>query len=328
MKNLYTCFFLLVLTRGFAQIPTGAIGYWPFDNNAQDMSGNGNHGTATNAIPYFDRFGNPNKAYRFNGSSSKVVVPHSAGIDVGPNENLTIAIWEKAYNNSPSTIFAKHVSGNWNGYTMIAGNTADPGYCTTLNHIFFYTASGYQQDACSNSDLLKDSTWHFLLGTYNAATQINNFYVDGVLQTDVGGSAGAMTNTASLSFGNDAGTNTGFFNGVLDGARIYKRILTQSEILALYNEPNPGTTGILPANKTALNIEVTPNPGSGIFNINFSDPASEHIIEIYSSLGQLLLSKTPVSENTLIDLQNNSPGLYYLVVKGPSDYSTMKIIKE
>ena len=56
-----------------AQVPSyvpsdGLVGYWPFNGNANDDSGNGNHGTLGNVVSVADRFGNPNGAYYLNDS--------------------------------------------------------------------------------------------------------------------------------------------------------------------------------------------------------------------------------------------------------------------
>ncbi len=52
--------------------PMDLVGYWPFNGNANDESGNGNDGT-DNGLQLLtdDRFGNANSAYEFtvNGSA-------------------------------------------------------------------------------------------------------------------------------------------------------------------------------------------------------------------------------------------------------------------
>ena len=57
-----------------AQVPTyvptsGLVGWWPFNGNANDESGNGNNGTVNGATLTSDRFGEVNKAYSFDGSN-------------------------------------------------------------------------------------------------------------------------------------------------------------------------------------------------------------------------------------------------------------------
>ena len=41
----------------------GLVAYYPFNGNADDLSGNGNHGTLYGTLLTNDRFGNPNSAY-------------------------------------------------------------------------------------------------------------------------------------------------------------------------------------------------------------------------------------------------------------------------
>jgi hypothetical protein len=50
-------------------VPTdGLVGWWPFNGNANDESGNGNNGMVNGATLTEDRFGNSSAAYDFNGS--------------------------------------------------------------------------------------------------------------------------------------------------------------------------------------------------------------------------------------------------------------------
>ena len=70
-KILLSFFLILMSGMGFSQsvpsyVPTnGLVGWWGFNGNAQDGSGNGNHGTVNGATLTTDRFGNQNGAYDF-----------------------------------------------------------------------------------------------------------------------------------------------------------------------------------------------------------------------------------------------------------------------
>lgn len=229
----------LMYTGMQAQVPSGAIGDWPFDNNAQDMSGNGNHGTVSGAIPAPDRFNQPNKAYRFSGFSNYVFVPNNTSIDIAAGIDFSFAMWMKSYSSTQTAaILAKHVSGTWNGYTMIINNNFDPGYCMTPKHMLWYTASGAMEDACSDNPLIVDTLWHFIVGMHDALNNKSYLYIDNVLQSDVGQRSGTISNTSNLYFGGYINSNS--FDGVLDGARLYKRLLTSQEVTALYNEGGCG----------------------------------------------------------------------------------------
>ncbi len=51
----------------------GLVGYWPFNGNANDESGNGNHGTVNGATLSSDRNGVANSAYNFDGVDDYIV---------------------------------------------------------------------------------------------------------------------------------------------------------------------------------------------------------------------------------------------------------------
>ena len=84
MKHLLTLALLLCLgTFASAQIPSyvptnGLVGWWPFNGNANDESGNGNDGVVNGATLTEDRFGNVDKAYSFDGSNNTGVVINSS----------------------------------------------------------------------------------------------------------------------------------------------------------------------------------------------------------------------------------------------------------
>ena len=60
---------LLVVNKSQATL----VAYYPFNGNANDESGNGNNGVVHGATLTFDRFGNPNRAYHFNGIDNFIV---------------------------------------------------------------------------------------------------------------------------------------------------------------------------------------------------------------------------------------------------------------
>ena len=63
------------------------VAWYPFDGNASDMSGNGNHGTVNGATLTTNRHGQANMAYSFDGTSW-IEAPHSELINFSQNEVL------------------------------------------------------------------------------------------------------------------------------------------------------------------------------------------------------------------------------------------------
>jgi hypothetical protein len=79
MKKLFTLTFLSIFGLTFAQVPSyvptnGLVGWWPFNGNANDESGNGNNGTVNGATLTTDRNGVANSAYSFDGVNDYIDV--------------------------------------------------------------------------------------------------------------------------------------------------------------------------------------------------------------------------------------------------------------
>ena len=77
-----------------AGIDDGLVAYYPFDGDANDESGNGNHSTVNSAVLTTDRNGNQNNAYYFNGAGNYIVAEN---LDVRINDiaAFTVAGWFK-----------------------------------------------------------------------------------------------------------------------------------------------------------------------------------------------------------------------------------------
>ena len=91
MKNRFTLVISLLSATLFAQVSTsGLVGYWPFNGNANDASGNNLNGIVYGATLTADRFGNPNSAYSFNGSSNYIEIANNAVLEL---TTYTEALW-------------------------------------------------------------------------------------------------------------------------------------------------------------------------------------------------------------------------------------------
>ena len=81
---------------GFSQsvpsyVPTnGLVGWWGFNGNAQDESGNGNHGFNITAQHITDRFGSLNSAIQLGGG---VIQLPSTVFQFSRNSSFTVSLW-------------------------------------------------------------------------------------------------------------------------------------------------------------------------------------------------------------------------------------------
>jgi hypothetical protein len=232
---------LLLLAMGIAlsaqtlmaQVPSyvptdGLVGYWPFDGNANDISGNGNNGTNNGAALTTDRFGNINSAYTFNGSSSFIAVPHNTIFNM---QKATWNVWVKS-----------NVSTTGNG-RYIMGKRDDAAHMVT-----FYERNGLGGQeigwasgaATGQISSTINGSWHMLTMTYDLTLTTNNYslYYDGILVPTPNNNIplSFIFNNGDLRFGKQ--DNSSFFqpfNGSIDDASIYNRILSEAEITAIYN---------------------------------------------------------------------------------------------
>jgi hypothetical protein len=81
-------------SNGLAQsfLTNGLVAYYPFNGNANDLSGNGHHATNINVALAPDRFGLPDRCYSFNGTNSHVDIGGSIRLGA-PHDAMTISVW-------------------------------------------------------------------------------------------------------------------------------------------------------------------------------------------------------------------------------------------
>ena len=206
-------------------VPTnGLVGYWGFNGNANDQSGNGNNGTVNGATLTTDRNGNANSAYSFDGTTSYISVPHNAAFNL---QQATWNVWVKKTSSSTGNgmyIFGKRDNAQHH-ITFCTGSiegSCQLGWATAQ-------ATGINAGNISNG-------WHLLSLTYDQTLLSNNLklYYDGGLQGTATIQSFSFSN-GDIRFGIEMNNSYWqLFNGLIDDASVYNRILTQSEITQLY----------------------------------------------------------------------------------------------
>jgi len=82
------------LLAGKSPVPTnGLVGWWPFNGNANDESGNGNNGTVNGASLTNDRLNSSSKAYTFNGSSNYISLKNTFFTNPSKVSAFTYSFW-------------------------------------------------------------------------------------------------------------------------------------------------------------------------------------------------------------------------------------------
>ena len=237
--------FLLFMFFGngaWADITSGLVAHYEFEGNANDSSGNGNHGTEYGGLTYAD--GVSGKAGKF-ASGLNTIIGDTSGsyIEVNNNSSLqitdsiTISSWVKisnsdynVYGNEWNSLLTKSSFGTSYG-VMIARDSQDN---TTLR--FYHKGLTTDSTDMSWNDF-QINKWYFLTLTYDGIkTQI---YLDGILKTSSITNGKIEKNSQNIIFGLNKYTQDAWYpyylQGFLDDLRIYNRALSESEINELYN---------------------------------------------------------------------------------------------
>ncbi len=200
----------------------GLVGWWPFNGNANDESGNGNYGTVNGATLTTDRNGVAGKAYSFDGSTNFIKVLNSATLS-NLNSNISIAGWIKS-NGTFASIVCKSNLLNQNG---------DFRFFINDNSTALFSINGYKFYVMQNVSL-SNNNWSFFVITHKSNN--TKIYLNGQLVSSNSTYTNQQTydNLTDLYIGRDPWGADEFTNGKLDDIAIYNRALTQTEITAFY----------------------------------------------------------------------------------------------
>jgi hypothetical protein len=235
------------------------VGRWKFDEGtgttANDDSDNGfdgafktGHAEWGAGFPEWstDRFGQPGKALHFD-EGANIEVPYNTALNP---PKLSISIWVKADEVKAGNRFMGLHS--WIGYKFQLQEANRP-----FLSIGKPDGGTYDKDSQQG---LPINEWHHLIATFGNGNTI--FYVDGeevLAWNDTPGDARSISATPyNLVFGQDFPTNKyaavdtnfdndkiiplawgGFFHGSLDEIRIYKSVLSASQVASIYAAEKP-----------------------------------------------------------------------------------------
>ncbi|MDZ7310186.1 MAG: LamG domain-containing protein, partial [candidate division KSB1 bacterium] len=207
----------------------GLVAYYPFNGNANDESGNGNHGTVHGATLIEDRFNNHNSAYFFDGNGSYIDCGNGPSLQI--SGDITVCVWTKLQATTHGQVIVnKYLLSHGKGWLIETYPTGQALFNVRPGPEALYTSGG--------SGNVFDNNWHFLVGQ-RSGTKIKIFF-DGILNSEYNtNSSSSMANSVNMMIGVQSDRPfdpAAFAKGIIDDIRIYNRVLTESEIRALYNE--------------------------------------------------------------------------------------------
>nr|WP_315252374.1 LamG-like jellyroll fold domain-containing protein [uncultured Flavobacterium sp.] len=213
----------------------GLLAYYPFTGNANDTSGKGNNGIATDVTLTEDRFGISNSAYSFNGTSSNIEstianYPLKGG-------SRTITGWFKA--DVPT------VSNESDFCLLNYGNINDPTYWFKISlYSKGYLDMQFDSKTFSSQENYFNNEWTFFAMTFDEKNNTYSLYINGVYK--MGGVASLYTNGFDNLFRIGRNKLNNYFEGSIDDIGIWNRVLTQEEIKGLYTPANNDFFTLIP----------------------------------------------------------------------------------
>ena len=224
-----------------AQVPSyvptnGLVGYWPFNGNANDASGNGNNGTVNGASLTVDRYGNFDKSFSFDGVNDYIRISDNSTSSLDLTSNYSLSAWVNM-SGSPSSphIITKHI-----------GNIDNLG---TFTYSLQSRQGGYylSQQATPNFNsstetdipgVITLNTWYHFSCTYDKINQRLIHYINGIPSDTITTIFNIQNTSIDLLIGASfvsSINNLGYFwSGKLDDIGIWNRALTAQEITNLY----------------------------------------------------------------------------------------------
>lgn len=231
------------------------VAYYPFNGNANDESGNGNHAAVYNARLTTDRFGRANSAYSFSPTDRSSIIPGI--LNTSMVNSFTYSVWVKPLNTIvvPAQGQAANAASGFPNNTCVIhpihGQNYGPPTLNTGTGVYVGTNGVYLEEhsdgweAVPISHQMDLTGWHLINIVYE--NKVPTLYIDGVFIKK--GIPSARQIYASL--GPDkypsyerSGIGAGYiptrgtlqyFNGDIDDIFFYKRALNANEVSQIFN---------------------------------------------------------------------------------------------
>ena len=228
----------------FAKDISNVVGAWTMDEGTgttiADSSGNNEAGTLANGPTWIaGEFG---QALNFVHASTQYVnVGASSDFNYERTDSFSLGAWIKRTTSSDWTFFLSKAenAGNSAGYIF--------GVNPTTSHIFFQEGFSSNYFAVEGSTNVMDGTWHQVVATTDGTGAAGvKLYIDGNLETasitndNLG--TNSIKNSANVTIGS-RGNGGVPFDGGIDEARIYSKVLSTNEVTALASSQPYFSTG-------------------------------------------------------------------------------------
>ncbi len=214
----------------------GLVAWYPFDGNASDMSGNGNHGTVHGANLGIDRHGHQGMAYELDGVDNYIEVTDNSNFYFG-SRGFSVTAWTKKFSQVNSDVGM--VVSQWNTGSSLGSNEwfLSTSTSSQIGRPSFGLEISNQNMLAIAPSVLAINIWVHLVGVYEGTK--SNLYLDGIKIAEINANGTLNETGANLLFGKYRPSSPIFSNISIDDIRIYNRALSSSEVHSLYELEKP-----------------------------------------------------------------------------------------
>jgi hypothetical protein len=219
----------------------GLVGWWPFNGNADDESGNGNHGTVNGGQYTSDRNGLTNSALLFNSSSTGFV---DINLLSEINGQFSIMFWVRP-DRAPTLINESETCPG--GVEWLPMANSNQNYVLIPN--WYSSSLGVGLTASQNGIMVVEHSSNILVSRISHSLNFIDFnnitivykndsvflYINGnlIISKNQYCNSSSKNLGSILRFGGSLYSQN--FDGAIDDIGIWNRALTQQEITSLYN---------------------------------------------------------------------------------------------
>lgn len=228
---------------GKSPIPTnGLVGWWPFNGNANDESGNNLHASIVNTQLTQDRNSNPNSAFDFDILSAsfgkrndEIYIPYNNLLNV---RKITVSVWifpRRYYWFGNITNGSVIINRYQYGYSNPNGQAWQLWFDSKSVTGSILGTNGLNETLVIDNTPLSLNQWSNIVMTYD--TQNIKLYINGNLKstTPYSGTMNIYGNSGiSIGESNQANGFWGHTDGKIDDVGIWDRALTGEEIGKIY----------------------------------------------------------------------------------------------
>jgi hypothetical protein len=300
------------LISGAQNIPN-IVACFPFSGDASDASGHSHNGVVYGATLTSDRFGHPNSAYMFNGTTDSIVVPNFGSIIA--NDEVTISFWSKA-NSVVSQIPFMLAPDNTSDRLAIHVQYNNSGNCAAIFDWGDIAGGGrivYQPDLASTA-------WQHYVCIVSASQSKMEMWENGVLIASSTSTSTILNRGRNLHIGGV----TYMWHGALDDIMIFNRALTSTEINTLYTTTyGCWVDGISEAEEPEMQLFPNPSTDRNFTLRMHSGNAVLSTMQVCDLSGREIRTENKVNGNSELtfSLPDAPPGIYLVrVISGNSVY--------